>query len=158
MAAQAIATGFAGFAVANVVSRIGGAPQHPVGNALLAEQFPPKPDRDGDRGPCRGRQRRHGRRRRDRRAGDRRVRVAGLLAMLGVAAIVVAIAILAFVRERSTTAAALADGPVRAIYRRVLADRDLRWLFTAAVLGGGVARASACSTSSSRSTSTRSSA
>ena len=29
------------FAAANVVSRIGGSPQHPVGNGLLAEQFPP---------------------------------------------------------------------------------------------------------------------
>ena len=28
------------FAIPNVVSRIGGSPQHPVGNGLLAEQFP----------------------------------------------------------------------------------------------------------------------
>ena len=30
------------FAVAHIVSRVGGAPQHPVGNGLLAEQFPPE--------------------------------------------------------------------------------------------------------------------
>ena len=30
------------FAVTNVVSRVGGSPQHPVGNGLLAEQFPPE--------------------------------------------------------------------------------------------------------------------
>jgi MFS family permease len=40
MAAQALAPGFAAFALANIVSRIGGSPQHPVGNGLLAEQFP----------------------------------------------------------------------------------------------------------------------
>ena len=137
MAAQAIATGFGGFAVANVVSRIGGAPQHPVGNALLAEQFPPNRIGTAIAAHVAG--------------GNVGTVVVGAtaalaiaafgwqasVAMLGVAAIVVAIAILAFVRERSTTAAAQADGPVRAIYRRVLADRDLRWLFTAAVLGGG---------------------
>ena len=40
-AAQALATGFPSFAVPNILSRIGGSPQHPVGNGLLAEQFPP---------------------------------------------------------------------------------------------------------------------
>src|SRR4051794_17371966 len=40
MAAQALASSFGAFGVANVVSRIGGSPQHPVGNALLSEQFP----------------------------------------------------------------------------------------------------------------------
>jgi MFS family permease len=39
-AAQAMAQSFLAFSVANVVSRIGGSPQHPVGNGLLAEQFP----------------------------------------------------------------------------------------------------------------------
>ena len=38
--AQAFATSFLTFAVPNVLSRIGGSPQHPVGNGLLAEQFP----------------------------------------------------------------------------------------------------------------------
>ena len=33
---------FGTFAIPNVLSRIGAAPQHPVGNGLLAEQFPPE--------------------------------------------------------------------------------------------------------------------
>jgi FSR family fosmidomycin resistance protein-like MFS transporter len=40
MAAQGLAGNFLGFSVANVISRVGGSPQHPVGNALLSEQFP----------------------------------------------------------------------------------------------------------------------
>src|SRR4029079_10585477 len=39
-AAQALATSFLTFAIPNVASRIGSSPQHPVGNGLLAEQFP----------------------------------------------------------------------------------------------------------------------
>ena len=39
-AAQALATSFVTFAIPNIVARIGGSPQHPVGNGLLAEQFP----------------------------------------------------------------------------------------------------------------------
>ena len=42
MAAQALAGGFGLFSVANVLSRMGGSPQHPVGNGLIAEQFPPE--------------------------------------------------------------------------------------------------------------------
>jgi len=41
-AMQAAASSFLAFAVTNVVSRVGGSPQHPVGNGLLAEQFPPE--------------------------------------------------------------------------------------------------------------------
>ena len=39
-ALQAFASSFVTFAIPNVASRIGGSPQHPVGNGLLAEQFP----------------------------------------------------------------------------------------------------------------------
>jgi MFS family permease len=41
-ALQAVTQSFATFSIANVVSRVGGSPQHPVGNGLLAEQFPPE--------------------------------------------------------------------------------------------------------------------
>ena len=41
-AAMALASSFVTFAIPNVVARIGGSPQHPVGNGLLAEQFPPE--------------------------------------------------------------------------------------------------------------------
>ena len=40
MALQALAATFPPFALANIISRVGGSPQHPVGNGLLAEQFP----------------------------------------------------------------------------------------------------------------------
>src|SRR5918993_1782368 len=39
-AAQALAVNFLTFALPNMVARVGGSPQHPVGNGLLAEQFP----------------------------------------------------------------------------------------------------------------------
>ena len=99
------------FAIPNVVSRIGGSPQHPVGNGLLAEQFPP-----------------------ERRGFAISAHIAGgnvgtvVVALIGVPliaavgwrgasivfglpAIAVAIAILLFVRERGTDrAAAVASG------------------------------------------------
>jgi MFS family permease len=137
-AAQALATSFATFAIPNVVSRIGGSPQHPVGNGLLAEQFPP-----------------------DRRGFAISAHIAGgnvgtvviavigapLLAavgwrgasiVVGIPAIVVAFAILLFVRELGTDrAAARASGTVRAAFGRILRDRDLRWLYLTSILGGG---------------------
>ena len=58
--------------------------------------------------------------------------------VLGVAAVLIALGILAFVREQGTDrAAAVAGGSSRDALRRVLADRDLRWLFLTSVLGGG---------------------
>ena len=41
-ALTAFATSFVTYAIPNIASRIGGSPQHPVGNGLLAEQFPPE--------------------------------------------------------------------------------------------------------------------
>jgi len=135
-AVQAVAPGFAGFSVANVLSRLGGAPQHPVGNALLADQWPA--NRIGTAiavhvsggnvgtvvvGAVSA-------------AAILAVGWRGAVAALGVAAIVVAIGILLAVRE-DRSADPAPEGPVRARYRRVLASRDLRWLFTTAVLGGG---------------------
>ena len=137
-ALQALATGFGTFALANLVARIGGSPQHPVGNGLLAEQFPP-----------------------ERRGFAISAHIAGgnvgtvvvavvatpLLALIGwrgisivfgVAAIIIALLILGFVRERGTDrAAAVAGGSSLDAIRHVLADRDLRWLFLTSVLGGG---------------------
>jgi MFS transporter, FSR family, fosmidomycin resistance protein len=136
--AQAFAGGFATFSVANVLSRIGGSPQHPVGNGLLAEQFPP-----------------------ERRGFAISAHIAGgnvgtvVVALIGVPiiaafgwrgasiafglpAIVIAIAILVLVRETGTDrAAAVASGSVRAAFGRILRDRDLRWLYLTSVLGGG---------------------
>ena len=137
-AAQALATSFATFAIPNVVSRIGGSPQHPVGNGLLAEQFPA-----------------------ERRGFAISAHIAGgnvgtvvvaligapLIAAVGwrwasvafgIPAIVVAIAILLLVTELGTDrAAARASGTVRAAFGRILRDADLRWLYLTSVLGGG---------------------
>lgn len=137
-AAQALAPGFLGFATANVLSRVGGSPQHPVGNGLLAEQFPPA-----------------------RRGFAISAHIAGgnlgtvvvaligapLMAVagwrgtsiaFGLPAIVIALTILALVREQGTDrAAAVASGSTRDAFRVVLADRDLRWLYLTSVLGGG---------------------
>ena len=137
-AAQALANGFAMFAIPNILSRIGGAPQHPVGNGLLAEQFPP-----------------------ERRGVAIAAHIAGgnvgtvVVALIGVPliaaigwrgaaiafglpAVVIAIAILLFVRERGTDrAAAVAGGSLRSAFGQILRDRDLRWLYLTSVLGGG---------------------
>ena len=137
-AAQAFATGFPTFALPNVLSRIGGSQQHPVGNGLLAEQFPP-----------------------ERRGFAISAHIAGgnigtvVVALVGVPliaavgwrgaaivfglpAIAIAIAILLFVRERGTDrAAAVAGGSVRSAFGRILRDSDLRWLYLTSVLGGG---------------------
>jgi MFS transporter, FSR family, fosmidomycin resistance protein len=137
-AAQAFATSFATFAIPNVASRIGGSPQHPVGNGLLAEQFPT-----------------------ERRGFAISAHIAGgnvgtvVVAIIGVPliaavgwrgasiafglpAIGVAILILLLVRERGTDrAAAVASGTVRAAFARILRDRDLRWLYLTSALGGG---------------------
>ena len=112
--AQAFATGFLSFAIPNVLSRIGGSPQHPVGNGLLAEQFPTR-----------------------RRGFAISAHIAGgnvgtvfialfgvpLLAALdwrgtsvalGLLTVVISLAVLALIRERGTDrAAAIADGSVR---------------------------------------------
>lgn len=137
-AAQALAGGFPAFALANVLSRIGGSPQHPVGNGLLAEQFPPH-----------------------RRGTAISIHIAGgnvgtvVVALLGaltiqtwgwrgaavvfgLPAIVVALGILAWVSETGADrAAATAAGSVRHAFGRVVRDANLRWLYLTSVLGGG---------------------
>ncbi len=138
IALQTLATSFVTFAIPNIVWRIGGSPQHPVGNGLLAEQFPP-----------------------ERRGFAISAHIAGgnvgtvIVALIGaplilaygwrgaslafgLPAIAIAIAILLFVRERgSDRAAALAGGSVRSAFGRILRDRDLRWLYVTSALGGG---------------------
>jgi MFS family permease len=52
--------------------------------------------------------------------------------------VIVAVAILAFVRESGEDrAAAVAGGSVRDAFRTILADPDHRWVYLASVLGGG---------------------
>jgi MFS family permease len=136
--AQAFTAGFTGFAIANVTSRIGGSPQHPVGNGLLAEQFPAQRRGFAISAHIAGGN-----------VGTVVVALIGAPLILavgwrgtaiffGVPAIVVALLILLLVRERGTDrAAARASGTVRAAFGRILRDRDLRWLYLTAALGGG---------------------
>jgi len=137
-ALQALAVSFLTFAIPNIASRIGSSPQHPVGNGLLAEQFPM-----------------------ERRGFAISAHIAGgnvgtvVVALIGVPliaavgwrgasiavglpAIAIAIAILLLIREHGTDrAAAVAGGSVRSAFRRILGDHDLRWLFLTSILGGG---------------------
>ena len=121
-----------------VLSRIGGAPQHPVGNALIAEQYPEHRRGFAISAHIAG--------------GNVGTVVIGVVAaaaiatigwrnsvlLLGLPALVVAIAILLFVRETGADRARAREaGSVRSAYRRVVADGNLRWLFLSSILGGG---------------------
>src|SRR5215204_1051445 len=137
-AAQALAVNFLTFALPNMVARVGGSPQHPVGNGLLAEQFP-----EHRRGFAISAHIAGG------NVGTVVVAVIGAPLILfagwrgaslvfGLAAMVIAVAVLWLIREHGTDrAAALAGGSSRDALRRVIGDRDLRWLFLTSVLGGG---------------------
>jgi MFS family permease len=137
-AAQGFAPGFAAFAVANVLSRIGGSPQHPVGNGLLAEQFPPERRGFAISAHISGGN-----------VGTVVVALAGpvLLAafgwrgvsvIFGLPAALIALAILRWVRETGADrAAAIAEGSVLAATRVVLRDPTIRRIYLASVLGGG---------------------
>lgn len=137
-AIQALASNFVTFAIPNVLSRIGGSPQHPVGNGLLAEQFPTTRRGFAISAHIAG--------------GNVGTVVIALLGpalilavgwrgasvVLGVAAIVIALAILWLITERGTDrAAARTGGTVRAAFGSILRDRDLRWLYLTSILGGG---------------------
>ncbi len=135
---MALAPGIVAFGGGLVVARVGGSPQHPVGNGLLAEQFPP-----------------------ERRGFAISAHIAGgnvgtvivpllgawliagvgwrwTLVLFGVPTVLIALGIVALVRESgSDRAAAMASGSVRDAFRTVWRDRDLRWLYLSSVLGGG---------------------
>jgi MFS family permease len=137
-AAQAVAPTFPTFAAVNVISRIGGSPQHPVGNALLAEQFP-----ESRRGFAISAHISGG------NVGTVVVALAGapLIALLdwrwvvvlfGLPAVAIALAILVLVRETGLDRdAAVAHGSVRDAFRTILRDPDHRWIYLASILGGG---------------------
>jgi MFS family permease len=58
--------------------------------------------------------------------------------LFGIPAILVALGLYALIRESGADrAAARAHGTVRDAFRVVLKDRDLRWIYVSAVLGGG---------------------
>ena len=137
-AAQALATAFPPFAAANVASRIGGSPQHPVGNGLLAEQFPHERRGFAISAHIAG--------------GNIGTVVAALagtwliaglgwrwtVVLFGVPAIAIALAIWLLVRETGADrAAAVARGNLRQAFRAMVRAHDLLWVYAASVLGGG---------------------
>ncbi len=138
MAAQALASSFALFAVANVISRVGGSPQHPVGNGLLAEQFPVHRRGFAISAHIAGGN-----------LGTVAVPLLGAwliaeigwrttVVLFGLPAIVVAVAIFALVRETGVDrAAARAYGSLHAGFAAVLRDRDLLLVYASAMFGGG---------------------
>ena len=137
-AAQGLASSFGAFAVTNIASRIGGSPQHPVGNGLLAEQFPPERRGFAISAHISGGN-----------VGTVVVAIAvpfllatvgwrGVSVIFGIPAALIAIAIVRWVRERGTDrAAARAEGSVGKAVRVIVANRTLRHVYLASVLGGG---------------------
>ena len=137
-AAQAAASSFMAFAVTNVVSRVGGSPQHPVGNGLLAEQFPPERRGFAISAHISG--------------GNVGTVVAALAGpailaaygwrgasiLFGIPAALVALAIWRWVRETGADrAAALRHGTVREAVATIWANGTIRRTYLASVFGGG---------------------
>ena len=137
-AAQAVTPGFLSFSAVNIASRIGGSPQHPVGNGLLAEQFPPARRGFAISAHISG-------------GNVGTVIVAAIgswvilnfgwrwaVVLFGIPAVIVAIAILLFVRESGQDReAAVAHGSIATAFRTILRDRDHRWIYLTSILGGG---------------------
>lgn len=137
-AAQAAATSFATFAAANIASRVGGSPQHPVGNGLLAEQFPTERRGFAISAHISGGN-----------VGTVVAALAGppLLAaagwrgasiVFGIPAALIALAMARWIRETgSDRLAAIRHGSVPDGIRTVWADTRIRRTYLASVLGGG---------------------
>jgi predicted MFS family arabinose efflux permease len=142
MTATGLATSWASFSAATILARVAGSPQHPVGNALIAEQRIPRA-----------------------RAPAIAVHIAGgnlgtvavplvgawvissagwpvAVAAIGIPALLVGAMILVVVRESGEDRlAAVAHGSVRAAFAAVLREPDLRSLFAAssiAAAGRGI--------------------
>lgn len=137
-AAQAAASSFLAFAVTNVVSRVGGSPQHPVGNGLLAEQFPSERRGFAISAHISG--------------GNVGTVVAALAGpavlaqfgwrgasiLFGIPAALVALAIWRWVRETGADrAAAIEHGTVREAVGTIWRDGTIRRTYLASVFGGG---------------------
>jgi len=137
-ASQGLAPSFGAFAATNILSRIGGSPQHPVGNGLLAEQFPPERRGFAISAHISGGN-----------VGTVVVALAGplILATLGwrgasvvfgLPAALIAVAIVRWVTEHGTDrAAARAHGSVRGAVGQIRRNPTLRRVYLASVLGGG---------------------
>ena len=137
-AAQAAASSFMSFAVTNVISRVGGSPQHPVGNGLLAEQFPPERRGFAISAHISG--------------GNVGTVVAALAGpavlaafdwrgasiIFGIPAALVALAIFRWVRETGADrAAAIRQGTVREAVATIWHNGTVKRTYLASVFGGG---------------------
>jgi MFS family permease len=137
-AAQGAAPTFPAFSVTSVLSRIGGSPQHPVGNGLLAEQFPPERRGFAISAHISGGN-----------VGTVIVALAGpyllstigwrgVSVVFGLPAAVLGLAIYRWVREAgSDRRSAIETGTVRAAIRTIWRDGRIRRIYAASVLGGG---------------------
>lgn len=137
-AAQAAASSFMTFAATNVISRIGGSPQHPVGNGLLSEQFPPERRgfaisahiSGGNVGTVIAAL-----------AGPPLLAIAGWRGasiVFGIPAALIALAMFRWIRETGADRlAAIRQGSVRDAVRTVWADHRIRRTYLASVFGGG---------------------
>lgn len=138
MAVQGLTTSFLPFAAANVAALVGASQQHPVGNGLIAEQFPPQ-----RRGVAIAAHIAGG------NVGTVAVPLIGLwliggigwgwtVVLFGVPPLIMGIAMLALIRETGTDRiAAIAHGSLRDAFGQVLRDRDLLLLLLSSMLGGG---------------------
>ena len=138
MAVQGMVGSFWAFCAANVTPRVGGSPQHPVGNALLAEQFPLQRRGFAISAHIAGGN-----------VGTLAVPLIGtwLISQVGwhntvigfgIPTVLIALAIGALVREHgSDRAAARAHGSLWSTFRAVLRDRDLLLLFGASMVAAG---------------------
>ena len=137
-AAQAAASSFMAFAVTNVVSRVGGSPQHPVGNGLIAEQFPTERRGFAISAHISG--------------GNVGTVVAALAGpavlaaygwrgasiLFGIPAALVALAIFRWVRETGADrAAAIREGTVREAVGTILGNGTIKRTYLASIFGGG---------------------
>ncbi len=138
MAAQAAASSFLPFAAANILSFVGASQQHPVGNGLIAEQFPPKRRGFAISAHVAGGN-----------VGTVAVPLIGAwliagvgwgwtVVLFGIPPAIMGFAMLALLRESGTDRiAALAHGSLRQALSQVLRDRDLLLLLLSSMLGGG---------------------
>jgi MFS family permease len=137
-AALGAAGSFLAFAATTVVSRLGGSPQHPVGNGLLAEQFPPQRRgfaisahiSGGNVGSVVAAL-----------AGPAILTAAGwrgAAVLFGIPAAVTALAMLRWVRESGADRmAAIRAGSVMDAVRAIGRDSAIKRTYLASVLGGG---------------------
>lgn len=142
MTALATATSWLPFSLFTIVARVGGSPQHPVGNALIAEQRPVREHAGAIAAHIAGGN-----------LGTVAVPLVGAwlivsfgwpvaVAVIGIPSLVVGVAILMLVRESGhDRAAARAHGSTLQGFRALRGEHDLRWLFAAssiAAAGRGI--------------------